>query len=108
MLLMLNLYSPHYKVTFAFSILLYPQPGALGARLTSRFAFPLIAGEEYGLTTFRVSTKEWVRSRLFAGDASSAVDEFEASTPGHLPFGSSLSAPLACHTSRRLSAIHIC
>jgi len=52
--------------------------------------------EDYGFTTFRMSTDEWVRSRLFAGGASSAVDDFEASIPGHLPFGSSLSAPLAC------------
>src|SRR5208337_4372360 len=28
--------------------------------------------------------------------------------PGHVPFGSSLSAPLACWISRRLSAVHLC
>ena len=28
--------------------------------------------------------------------------------PGHLPFGPSLSAPLACWFSRRLSAVHLC
>lgn len=28
--------------------------------------------------------------------------------PDHLPFSSSLSAPLACWFSRRLSAVHIC
>ena len=27
--------------------------------------------------------------------------------PGHVPFGSSLSAPLACWISRRLSAVHL-
>ena len=62
--------------------------------------------EDYGFTTFRMSTHEWVRSRLFAGGASSALDDFEASTPGHLPFGSSLSAPLACCLSRRLGLAH--
>jgi hypothetical protein len=41
-------------------------------------------------------SQQWVRSRLSAGGASSAVEDFEASTPDHVPFGSSLSAPLAC------------
>ncbi len=34
MLLLLNPYSPHYKATFAFSIVLYPQPCQLALRLT--------------------------------------------------------------------------
>jgi len=39
---------------------------------------------------------EWVRSRLSAGGAMSASGEFETPEPGHLPFGPSLSASLAC------------
>src|SRR5271166_1092935 len=31
----------------------------------------------------------------------------EAPAPDHVPFGSSLSAPLACWISRRLSAVHL-
>ena len=42
--------------------------------------------ESYGFTTFPVSTIEWVRSRLSASGATSAIEDFEASTPGHLPF----------------------
>lgn len=36
----------------------------------------------------------------------SACRDGEARTPSHVPFGSSLSAPLACRFSRRLSAVH--
>lgn len=55
-ILKLNLYPLHYKVVFAFSILLYPQP----FRLTSRLAFPArTLWEDYGLTTFRVNANEW-------------------------------------------------
>ena len=46
--------------------------------------------------------------RLFAGGAPSAGGNGEAPPPGHLPFGPSLSAPLACWFSRRLSAVHLC
>jgi hypothetical protein len=87
-----NPYPSHYKAAFAFSIFLYPQPGALGRGLPHG---SLSQKEDYGLTTFRMSTDERVRSRLFAGGTTSAVDDFEAPTPDHLPFGPSLSAPLA-------------
>lgn len=46
--------------------------------------------ETYGLSTFHAQTIKWVRFRLFAGGASSAVRELETLTPGHLPFGPSL------------------
>jgi hypothetical protein len=38
----------------------------------------------------------WVGSRLYAGGSASAPGEFGTPGPGHLPFGPSLSAPLAC------------
>jgi hypothetical protein len=47
----LNPYSPHYRATFAFSILPDPQPH----RPTLRLAFPVARGS-FGFTTFRVST----------------------------------------------------
>jgi hypothetical protein len=50
--------------------------------------------EGCGLTTFHAQIVEWVRFRLFAGGASSAVRELETLTPGHLPFGPSLWALL--------------
>jgi len=52
--------------------------------------------EDDGLTTFRASSNERVRSRLFAGGTTSATGDFVAPVLGHMPFGSSLSAPLAC------------
>jgi hypothetical protein len=79
----LNPYPPHYKTAFAFSTFLCPHPHRLPLR------------EKYGLTTFHAQTIEWVRFRLFAGGASSAVRELETLTPGHLPFGPSLWALLS-------------
>src|SRR3954463_3365443 len=57
-----------------------------------------------GLRAYHVASQEssWVRPRLDAGGTSSAPDEFATSGPGHLPFGPSLSAPLACLCLRRL------
>ena len=51
-----------------------------------------------GLRAYHVASREhaWVRSRLDAGGSSSAPDEIGAPGPGHVPFGPSLSAPLAC------------
>jgi hypothetical protein len=51
-----------------------------------------------GLRAYHVASWEhaWVRSRLDAGGSSSAPGEIGAPGPGHLPFGPSLSAPLAC------------
>src|SRR5271157_5381927 len=44
---------------------------------------------------------------LFADGSTATAGEWGAPAPGHLPFGSSLSAPLACLKSRRLSAVHL-
>jgi hypothetical protein len=58
-----NHYPPDYRAAFAFSILPYPQSRGLALR----FAFPGLRpwsdedgrceGEDYGLTTFRVSAR---------------------------------------------------
>jgi len=101
MLLMRNPYPSHYRMAFAFSIFLYPPACRLALRLT----FP--KGDWWAYHVPYVYHGR-VRSRLSAGGATSAAGELEAPTLGHLPFGSSLSASLACHTSRRLSAIHLC
>ncbi len=59
--------------------------------------------ETMGLTTFRTSTNPGgVRLRLCAGGTTSARNEIRAPLPGHMPFGSSLSASLACQLLRRL------
>ena len=51
-----------------------------------------------GLRAYHVASREhaWIRSRLDAGGSSSAPGENGAPGPGHVPFGPSLSAPLAC------------
>src|SRR4029453_9822900 len=79
-----------------------PIPASPSVRLTAHFPWR----ERDGLTTFRTSTIGCVRLYLFAGGATSAGDDAGASPPGHLPFGPSLSAPLACWFSRRLSVVH--
>ncbi len=77
-ILKLNLYPLHYKTAFAFSILPYPQP----FRLASRLAFPAKRlWENYGLNTFRVIAFEWGRSRLSAGDSTSATEDRVAPVP---------------------------
>ena len=61
----------------------------------SSYGSPSLAG---GLRAYHVASRKpaWVRSRLYAGGSSSAPGEFGAPGPGHVPFGPSLSAPLAC------------
>jgi hypothetical protein len=84
-----NPYPAHYRPAFAFSPIPYPQP----RRLILRLAFP--CGRATGLPRCIAETA-WVRPRLDAGGSSSAPGEFGAPGPGHVPFGPSLSAPLAC------------
>jgi hypothetical protein len=87
----LNLYPRHYSAAFAFSTFLYPK----FHRLILRLAFP--DGENYGLTVFRTTDDEWVRLSLSAGGVLvSMTEETSAPVPATLPFGSSLSASLAC------------
>ena len=78
-----NLYPLHYRTAFACSLLLYPPP----LRLASRLAFPAgcPVGETTGLPRSAAVTV-WVRSRLFAGGASAALEEFGASRLDHVPF----------------------
>ncbi len=61
--------------------------------------------ETVGLTTFHTSTTPGgVRLRLSAGGATSARGVRVSPLPGHVPFGSSLSASLACCLLRRLNS----
>jgi hypothetical protein len=61
-------------------------PSSFTRRPISLSCDSLSQKEDDGLNTFRVCTNEWGRSRLFAGGTSSAVEDFEAPTPDHLPF----------------------
>ena len=84
-----NPYPTHYRPAFACSLILYPPP----PQRTLRFAFPAgcPAGETTGLPRSAAVTV-WVRSRLSAGGAPSAPEEFGASGPDHVPFGPSVKA----------------
>src|SRR5215831_16402521 len=84
-----NPYPPHYKTAFAFSLLLYPQH----YRLVLRRAFP--HGGATGLPC-SASVPEWGRSALFAGSVVATTGGCVAHRPCCIPFGPSLSAPLAC------------
>jgi len=79
-----------------------PLPATPSAHLATRFP----KGRAAGLPRC-VAETAWVRSRLYAGGSTSAPAEFEASGPGHLPFGPSLSAPLACSCVTTLAALHL-
>ena len=86
--LRLNPYPADYRPAFACSRFLYPP----SHQLLLRDAFP--DGETTGLPR-SVAVTVWVRSRLFAGGASAAPEEFGASGPDHVPFGPSDSASCA-------------
>jgi len=86
--LRLNPYPAHYRPAFACSLIPYPP----SRQLPLRVAFP--CGEKTGLPR-SVAVTVWVRSRLFAGGASTAPEEFGASGPDHVPFGPSVSASCA-------------
>ena len=73
-----------------------------GTPLRATFHFPM---ETMGLTTFHTSTiPRGVRLRLCAGGTTSVRSDMPPPLPRHLPFGSSLSASLACCLSRRLNS----
>ena len=83
--LRLNPYPAHYRPAFGCSLLLYPPPH----RRLLRGRFPdgngLSPEETTGLPRSAAVTV-WVRSRLFAGGATTAPEEFGASGPDHVPF----------------------
>src|SRR5262249_26457586 len=74
----LNPYPSPYRTAFACSLLLYPP----SHRLRLRDRFP--EGETTGLPRPPAVTV-WVRSRLGAGGATTAPEEFGASGPDHVP-----------------------
>src|SRR5579859_2281165 len=74
-----------------------PLPAVPSARLATRVpSTPWHTGrEDNRLTTFRRHNRV-DRPYLYAGGSTSAPEEFEASGPGHVPFGPSDSAACAC------------
>jgi hypothetical protein len=74
-----------------FRLLPPPLPAASSTPL-AKAAFP--DGETTGLPRSAAVTV-WVRSRLSAGGATTAPEEFGASGPDHVPFGPSVSASCA-------------
>src|SRR5438067_4977694 len=94
----LNSYPAHYRSAFACSLVPYPPPRGLPLRVAVPAGGP--AGETTGLPR-SAGVTGWVRSRLSAGGASAAPEEFGASGLDHIPFGPSLprSRPAADTTS---------
>ena len=92
--LWLNPYPARYRPAFAYSLLPYPP----SLRLLLRVAFPCGRGHGGGTTGLPRSAgvTVQVRSRLSAGGASAAPEEFGASGLDHVPFGPSDSASCAC------------
>ena len=81
-----------------------PLPARLSAPLTRCFPF---AGNPTGLPC-SACVPEWGRSALFADSVLVTTGVSLAPRPCCIPFGPSLSAPLACWQSRRLSGVHLC
>ena len=73
----------------------------------NRLAAGLPRGEDDGLTTFHGWITDGLGSACSPVARTATAGEGESPAPGHVPFGSSLSAPLACQFSRRLSAVHL-
>jgi hypothetical protein len=101
MLLVLNPYPPHYRTAFAFSLILYRSCHQELLR------DPLLHPGTCSVYHVPHEYHTWVRPRLFAGGRPCLRQE--NSEPLNRPptFWSSLSAPLACCGSRRLSAVRI-
>jgi hypothetical protein len=97
----LNPYPIHYRSAFAFSDIPYP----LVHGHTLAGGCPHSLWERLGLPrSTRVPFLKDVRPRLPAGSASSARGKRTLPRPDCIPFGSCLSASLACCLSRRLSS----
>src|SRR5271157_1783667 len=97
----LNPYPPCYRAAFASSLIPFPPS------YRSRLAADLPRREDDGLTTFHGCTTDGLGS---ASPPMARQRRQGKGEPLHLAtcfFGSSLSAPLACLNSRRLSAVHL-
>ena len=97
----LNPYPPGYRAAFASSLIFYPP----SHRRTLRWAYPKGGRRAYHVPWMNHG---WLRLCLSAGGSDS--DGRGRGIPLHLAtylFGPSLSAPLACQFSRRLSAVHL-
>src|SRR5262245_18871450 len=88
----LNPYPTCYRSAFACSLIPYPPPR--GPTLRQAFRGRCRPREATGLPR-SAAVPVWVRSRLSAGGATSAPEEFGASGPGHVPFGPSVTASCA-------------
>jgi hypothetical protein len=97
----LNPYPSDYRTAFASSLVLYPPS------LRSRLAAGLPRREDDGLTTFHGCIMDGLGPACSPVARQRRQGKGDTPAPGHVPFGSSLSAPLACWFSRRLSAVHL-
>src|SRR6266487_388190 len=84
-------YLLHYRAAFAFSILLYPQP----YRLSLRSSFP--CGRATDLPRFAHVPRDDVGLACSPVALHLRWGKAEIPQPVHIPFGPSLTAPLACY-----------
>jgi hypothetical protein len=64
------------------------------------------AGQTTGLPRF-ADVPEWIGSRLYAGGSSSALGEFGAPRPGHVPFWSKRISSLRLSLLTTLTTLHL-
>jgi hypothetical protein len=81
----LNPYPSDYQPAFACSLIPYPQPHRLTLRLAVLNNLGRLSGEATGLPR-SLLVAVWVRSRLFAGGATSAPGDKITPGPDHVPF----------------------
>lgn len=84
-----NLYPDHYSPAFAFSVLSYPHY----QQCSLRFTCPRAAIRAYHVPNL---LQDWVRVCLFTDGRDDDVSQAFSEITGHTPFGSCLSAALAC------------
>src|SRR5262249_29420405 len=102
----LTSYPPRYRAALACSLILYPLPRGPLLRGAVPTALACATGRTTGLPR-SADVAGWGRSRLYAGGSTSAPDEFGASGPGHVPFGSSVTAACACSCVTTPATLHL-
>jgi hypothetical protein len=96
----------HYRAAFACSLILPPLTRGPLLREAVLTFLVCKARETTGLPR-SADVPEWLRSCLYAGGATSAPEEFEASRPGHVPFWSKRISSLRLSFVTTLTTLHL-
>ena len=102
----LTFYPLHYRAALACSLI--PTPLSPGPFLREAFPSSLVyeAGRTTGLPR-SADVPPWLRSRLYAGGATSAPEEFGAPGPGHVPFWPKRFSSLRLALVTTLTTLHL-